>query len=126
MIRLCSRIGGALLPLLLAACASVGFQPLSVEQVVSLHQEGASEVELIERIQTSGTIYRLSGRQGETLRTEMELPESVVSAMEQTFADAVANDPSLNDWDRYWFRDDGYWYGDCPLAQAGVLSLSCG
>lgn len=127
MSRLLSRVTGTLvLLLLLVACASVGFQPLTVEQVISLHEGGASEVELIERIQTSGTIYRLSARQAETLRSDTGLPESVVSAMEQTFADAVANDPTLNDWDRYWFRDDGYWYGDCPLARAGVLSLGCG
>lgn len=110
---------------LMGACASVGFRPLTVAEVSAMNQNGMSEVEIIEQIQTSGTIYRLSSRQAEQLLEEGELPGPVVAAMDQTFADAVANDPTLADWDRYWFRDDGYWYGVCPLAGAGTLSLAC-
>lgn len=115
-------LGGVLL---LGGCASVGFRPLTVAEVQSMHEGGMSEVEIIEQIQTSGTVYRLNSRQVEQLQDEAELPDPVVDAMEQTFADAVANNPELAEWDRYWFREDGYWYGTCPLAGAGVLNIAC-
>ena len=111
--------------LLLGGCASVGFNPLTVAEIEAMHEGGTSEVEIIERIQTSGTIYRLNSRQVEQLQNEAELPGPVIAAMEQTFADAVANNPELAEWDRYWFREDGYWYGTCPLADAGVLNIAC-
>jgi len=117
----------------LGGCASlglddveVGFSPLTVAEIQAMHEAGMPEAELIERIQASGTIYRLNSRQVEQLRDEAGLPVPVVLAMEETFENAVAENPGLAEWDRYWFRDDGYWYGTCPLAGAGILNLSCG
>ena len=106
-------LGGMLA--LLSSCAYYGpaYQappPVRVSQIVEWSQQGVPSDEIISRIQSSGTVYRLSAAQLADLRQEGVVDE-VLNYMQDTYLQAVAYDASLRDWGYWAPGPGGYFYG---------------
>jgi hypothetical protein len=114
------RLAGLLLTLasllLLPACASLANRPppVTVSEVVDMSHHGVPPQQIIDRMQESGTVYRLSATQLAQLK-DKGVPDSVLNYMQETYLTSVRRRQELAD-ERFWtFGPDGYWYGGYAL-----------
>lgn len=99
---------------LLAGCATLGSEetkpPITVGEVIQMSTHGVPVETVIQKMRTSGTVYRLTAAQLAQLH-DQGVPDPVINYMQQTYLDAVRQDESLQDW-QYWTAGaDGFWYG---------------
>ena len=88
-------------------------RPLTVTQLQTMLDQGETIGVIIGKIDSSGTVYRLTPDVRNKLRSE-GMPASILSRMEETYDRAVRRDPSLATSDAKWIKVDNYWYGGAP------------
>ncbi len=89
-------------------------EAVTVPEIVRMSQEGVPPDQIIERIDRSGTAYRLSASQLADLG-DRGVPEEVLDHMQETYLQAVRQERSFEDM-RYWTPlRDGYLYGGYPF-----------
>lgn len=73
---------------MLAGCASLGEKaPPSAAEVVEMAKDGQKAEAIIQRMQESGAVYRLSASQLADLRAQ-GVPDKVIDYMQQTYIEA--------------------------------------
>jgi len=81
------------LGLALAGCQTLGkdrkAQTLGLDEIVRLHQNGVSDEDIIEKIQATGSNYRLNSDQVVRLREQGLSPELVDYLMQTAIDDAI-------------------------------------
>lgn len=102
-----------LLLTLLLGCASTFHprpDPPTPDQVVEMSKAGKSADEIIQLMQDSGAIYRLSASQLSALR-DKGVPDAVIDYMQQTYLEQVRRDEAWRySYPPHW----GYWYYPYP------------
>ncbi len=97
--------------LALSGCSShpaVAPTPLTVPHIVALSQKGTPAEEIIGKIRSSRTLYRLLPNQIEQLRRK-GVSDQVLGYIQKTYRAALRQYPYLRDWDN-WSLYEGYWY----------------
>jgi hypothetical protein len=84
--------------------------PVTVPQIILMSKEGVPPGEIIDKIQYSGTVYRLQASQLAQLK-EQGVSDDVINYMQQTYINAIRSDQSREDWDNWTLAGDGFWYG---------------
>lgn len=87
--------------------------PVTVPEVIQMSKAGVPAETLIEKMRESGTAYRLTASQLVYLHQE-GVSDAVLDYMQQTYLNAVRRDQALEDWNRWVWADDGFWYGGWP------------
>lgn len=118
-----SRVGAmvllAALALWVGGCATsanrpVIPQPVTVEQIVKMSQEGMPPDEIIRKMRNSRTVYRLKASQLAKLRDE-GVSDKVIDYMQHTYLAAVRRSARLEGWGFWYHGHDGFWYGGVPF-----------
>jgi hypothetical protein len=109
--------------LLVAACASHGPspkatpaprpEPLTVPDLRKMLEQGETVGTILGRIDSSGTVYRLTTQQRAGLRAA-GMPAAILGKMEITYQHAITVNPDLAKSDDRWIRRGDYWYGGLP------------
>jgi hypothetical protein len=84
--------------------------PVTVQEIVEMHEAGLPSEIIINKIQQSHTVYRLQASQLVQLK-EMGVSDEVINYMQQTYIDAVRQNQAYEDWSNFTLADDGFWYG---------------
>ena len=104
----------ALLCVLLVGCRSLTSSsspdPLSISEVLALHQQGLADAEIIQRIAQSGAVYPLSSEDVLRLR-EAGVSPAVVDFMLNTRVEAAARSARRQERLRWLHPDPWGWYG---------------
>jgi len=105
----CSR--GATAP----SATAAGARPrvLTVPELENMCEQGTPVGVIYGKIDSSGTIYRLTDRQADDLRAS-GMPASVISYMQQGYQGAIKKNPDLAKSNDHWTNVNGYWYGGLP------------
>ena len=82
---------------------------LTVPEIVDMSEMGESDQDICDKIDESGSIYRLKAGQIAKL-SEIGVSDQVIDCMQQTYIDAVRMDQQMEDWDNWTMANDGYWY----------------
>ena len=85
-------------------------EPLSVGEIVRMSDAHVPPEQIIARMRTSGTVYRLSASQLASLH-DRGVPDAVIDRMQRTYLAAVGRNQFLADAGRWSLQPDGYWYG---------------
>jgi hypothetical protein len=88
-------------------------QPLTVEQLKVMLDEGEAVGVILSRIESSGTVYPLTTEQRENLRA-YGMPVEILSYMQLTYDRAIQRNPDLARSNDHWLRVGDYWYGGLP------------
>ncbi|HZE21642.1 MAG TPA: hypothetical protein VE082_06285 [Desulfobaccales bacterium] len=115
------RLGLALVAgivlLVLGGCAALTGTsrpaPVTVGQIVKWSHEGVPPQDIINLMQDSGTVYRLSAAQLAELK-QKGVSDSVLNYMQQTYLSAVRENQARRDFAYWYWGPDGYWYGGPP------------
>ena len=111
---------------LVAACASTSgpagkstaapakTEVLTVQQILTMTEQGRSFEEIMGEIQESGTVYNLSDDQSQRLRGS-SFSATLLSFMQLTYVHAIEANPALKTSKDQWHQIDGYWYGGRPF-----------
>ena len=108
---------------LAAACASTGkptttapakTQVLTVQQILTMTEQGRSFEEIMGEIQQTGTVYKLTDDQAQRLRGS-SFSATLLSFMQLTYVHAIEANPALGASNDQWHQIDGYWYGGRPF-----------
>jgi hypothetical protein len=108
---------------LAAACASTSkpgttapakTEVLTVQQILTMTEQGRSFEEIMGEIQETGTVYKLTDDQQQRLRGS-SLSATLLSFMQLTYVHAVEANPALKKSSDQWHQIDGYWYGGRPF-----------
>ena len=109
--------------LLIAACASHGARPqpgpdsrpelVTVPQLQRMGEQGETIGVILSKIDSSGTVYRLTTEQRAALRAS-GMPAAILSKMEITYQHAITANPALAKSDDRWIKRGDYWYGGLP------------
>jgi len=108
---------------LAAACASTSkpattapakTEVLTVQQILTMTEQGRSFEEIMGEIQETGTVYRLTDDQQQRLRGS-SLSATLLSFMQLTYVHAVEANPALKTSSDQWHQVDGFWYGGRPF-----------
>ena len=109
--------------LTLAACASHSgsAQPpatarpevLTIPQLQSMLEKGDPVGVILGKIDSSGTVYRLSTQDRAGLRAS-GMPPAVLSKMEIMYQHAIGTNPEPAKSDERWLKIGPYWYGGLP------------
>jgi hypothetical protein len=83
--------------------------PLTIAQIVQMHNTGSTADEIIASIRRSHTIYRMDETELANLRKE-GMPRKVVTYMQQTYEQAVQRNPRLKDWGLWTRGAGGHYY----------------
>lgn len=79
--------GALVLVALLAGCASrPAREPVTVDQIVQMSRDGVIASDIIAKMETADTVYRLSGSQLAHLK-EQGVPDQVLDYMQDTYVD---------------------------------------
>src|SRR5437763_226637 len=114
-----SFIAMAVASLALVACASRGgrMKPaatvLTIPELRSMLEKGDPVGVILSKIDSSGTVYRLSTQDRADLRAS-GMPPAVLSKMEITYQHAIGTNPDLAKSDERWLKIGQYWYGGLP------------
>ena len=84
--------------------------PVTVKEIVEMHEAGIPPEIIINKIQQSHTVYRLQASQLVQLK-EIGVSDEVINYMQQTYLDAVRQNQAYEDWSNFTLADDGFWYG---------------
>lgn len=106
---------GTYLALMVPGCSFLGQHaktsaPVTVPAVIQMSKAGVPAETIIAKMRESGTAYRLTAAQIANLH-EQGVADAVLDYMQQTYLDAVRHDQALEDWNRWAWAGDGYWYG---------------
>ncbi len=106
---------GTYLALTLPGCSLLGQHaknspPVTVPAVIQMSKSGVPAETIIAKMRESGTAYRLTAAQIGNLH-EQGVADAVLDYMQQTYLNAVRHDQALEDWNRWAWAGDGYWYG---------------
>jgi len=109
---------GTSLALMLPGCSLLDRRastspPVTVPAVIQMSQAGVPAETIIAKIREAGTAYRLTASQIANLH-EQGVSDAVLDYMQQTYLDAVRQDQALEDWQRWAWEGDGYWYRGWP------------
>lgn len=100
----------------LAACTGMYTKspaPVSVGDIVQMSEMGVSAASIINKIQASGTVYRLTASQLANLKKQ-GVSDGVINYMQATYLESVRQNQQLND-NNYWMsHPDGFMYGGYP------------
>ena len=94
--------------------APSGPKLLTVPAIERMVQMGTKQAVILDEMQKSGTVYRLTTQQTHDLRA-VGMPTTLISQMELTYQNAVRKNPSLTTSAKYWTQVDNYWYGGLPF-----------
>ena len=102
----------------LAGCMTLenalqGPDPVTVAEVVDMSRAGVPSTEIIDEIQRSGTVYRLTASQLADLR-QQGVSDDVIDCMQKTYLQAVAVDSAFAADGPWTMENDGFWYGGYP------------
>jgi len=84
--------------------------PVTVPEIIAMSKKGMPAKEIITKMKTSHTVYRLSATQLSKLKDE-GVPGPVIDFMQQTYLTAVKRNAELENQAYWWPGYDGYWYG---------------
>jgi hypothetical protein len=107
----------------LAACAGRGAstrsrstkpEVLTILQLQNMLENGEEIGVILSRIDSSGTVYRLTTDTRTNLRAS-GMPMAVMSKMEITYEHAITVNPELARSDQHWVKIGDYWYGGLPM-----------
>jgi hypothetical protein len=84
--------------------------PVTVKEIVEMHEAGLPSETIINNIQQSHTVYRIQAGQLVQLK-EMGVSDEVINYMQQTYIDAARQNQAYEDWSSFTLADDGFWYG---------------
>ena len=108
--------------LALAACASrSSVQPaatarpevLTIPELHAMLENGDPVGVILSKIDSSGTVYRLSTQDRAALRAS-GMPPAVLSKMAIMYQHAIGTNPALAKSDERWLKIGQYWYGGLP------------
>ena len=109
--------------LALAACASHGAstkpastarpEVLTIPELRAMLEKGDPVGVILGKIDSSGTVYRLSTQDRADLRAS-GMPPAVLSKMEIMYQHAIGTNPDLAKSDDRWLKVGDYWYGGLP------------
>ena len=88
-------------------------QPLTVQQLEVMLDQGEAVGVILSRIQSSGTVYRLTTEQREDLRA-YGMPVAILGYIQTTYDRAIQRNPDLARSNDHWLRVGDYWYGGLP------------
>jgi hypothetical protein len=119
-----TRVLGCVGLLLLAACAAhttrggdgtPAARPavVTVQRLKTLLLEGETTPALMAEIDQSGTVYRLTTEQRESLRAD-GMPPALLSRMQETYEGALRAHPDLAKSNDQWLKIGDYSYGGLP------------
>ena len=97
-----------------AARAPAKTEVLTVQQILTMTEQGRSFEEIMGEIQATGTVYKLSDDQSQRLRGS-SFSATLLSFMELTYTHAIEANPALKKSNDQWHQIDGYWYGGRPF-----------
>src|SRR5678815_2791619 len=97
-----------------AARAPAKTEVLTVQQILTMTEQGRSFEEIMGEIQESGTVYNLSDDQSQRLRGS-SFSATLLSFMQLTYVHAIEANPALKTSKDQWHQIDGYWYGGRPF-----------
>lgn len=110
-IRLSILVLTATVTLFLVSCASVRSSndaKVTVPEIIEMTKAGVSDDEIVNKIQQSGTVYKLDGNQYANLR-QIGVSDSVINSMQETYTDAVERREDRDeDWESWNLDDAGY------------------
>jgi hypothetical protein len=87
--------------------------PVTVGQIVKWSHEGVPPQDIINLMQDSGTVYRLSASQLADLK-QRGVSDPVINYMQQTYLNAVRENQARRDLAYWYWGPDGYYYGGAP------------
>jgi len=90
--------------------SAAAFHPLSIEEILALHEEGLTDAEIVQRIDESETVYPLSSEDVVRLR-QTGLSPAVVDHMLNTRVEAAAASARRQERLRWLHPDPWFWYG---------------
>lgn len=119
MIRIRNLAGALTACVVLTGCAALrGPDPVTVGEILDMTRAGVPAPEIVDDIQRSGTVYRLSASELADLR-QQGVADPVIDEMQRSYLDAVAQDRAFEDWGPYSMGPDGFWYGGYPYGWGG-------
>ena len=97
-----------------SACALLhprrAHERLPVDEIVRMSDAHVPPEQIIARMRSSGTVYRLSASQLAQLH-DRGVPDAVIDRMQRTYLAAVSRNQFLADEGRWSLEPDGFWYG---------------
>ena len=104
----CAGRGGSMKP-----AATARPEVLTIPELRSMLEKGDPVGVILSKIDSSGTVYRLSTQDRADLRAS-GMPPAVLSKMEITYQHAIGTNPDLAKSDERWLKIGQYWYGGLP------------
>ncbi len=110
-------------PALLAGCAAqrkttpataARPQVVTVPQLLDMQSQSTPPGVIYGKIQGSGTVYRLTPAQRDSLQTN-RVPNAILSYIQLGYEHAIQQNPALAKSDAHWTQLNGYWYGGLPF-----------
>jgi hypothetical protein len=87
--------------------------PVTVGQIIKMSHQGVPPRDIINLMQDSGMVYRLSASQLADLR-QKGVSDAVINYMQQTYLNAVRENQIRRDLAYWYLGPDGYYYGGPP------------
>lgn len=97
-------------------CAIMGPErpkPVTVTEIIEMSKAGVPADQIVTKMKTSGTIYRLTASQLSQIKKD-GAPDAVIDYMQQTYIDAIKRDAAYENWE-HWTMYGSYWYGGVPF-----------